>query len=751
MMEFLVYDGKVAVVLLAFYLFYRFLLKKETFHRFNRVVLVGTAVLSFLLPLCIITIHRPMETSAAAPVEPVIVSELPEMEATQTLQASQPWWPVALTILFWMGVAFVLTRVVISILSIIKVISQGEQAGEENGCKIIVTERDIDPFSWMKYIVLSRKDWEGPHESVLTHEKAHIGFRHSIEILLVDVLSALQWFNPALWMLRADLQELHEYEADDAVLRSGTNIKEYQYLLIRKAVSKSGYSVANSFNHSILKNRITMMSKSKSPLSRGLRVLWMLPLVCLAIGLQARTVYVPVDKDSENLISNETATLSGSVWKGEHGDLSFFDKTFEIRSENFVISGDYSLEGSTVTLTFKKVRNETTGKEKQGEDSLTGAIEGDILTIRLDKGTETFRRVVPDEISNHVLPEVTVVKYAPAHVKAEDIIHVSDLENFKATGETDFDIAPKCSENFALWLNSRLHYPADCLYEGTVLTMFEVGTNGKVSDVRIVVGVCDELNEAVKKLIGKSPAWTPAKKDGKPVATILFQPVVFSIRTSPTAASTVSLTIRADGTLESGGKEISINELPEYIRSLNVPIPGTTVLINADANTPMGYIEDLRNQLREAGALKVNYAKPGASSSVPRRLPPSPKMEGVLSTDEALAMIDRNHICVVRINANDKVFFENGAYDKEEDMLRIGKAFLKKHGTKSCFVLGCYRGTSYAAFQNMQALLYQIYTEVRDEKAMEVYGKPMAHLTQDERDAILRLVPINILETDMIG
>ena len=110
-------------------------------------------------------------------------------------------------------------------------------------------------------------------------------------------MSAFQWFNPAIWMLRADLQELHEYEADDAVLRSGANIKDYQYLLIRKAVGKSGYSVANSFNHSILKNRITMMSKSKSPLRRGLRVLYLLPLVCLGIGLQARTVYVPQDKD----------------------------------------------------------------------------------------------------------------------------------------------------------------------------------------------------------------------------------------------------------------------------------------------------------------------------------------------------------------------------------------------------------------------------------------------------------------------
>ena len=244
MSDFLIYEGKVAVALLVFYLFYRFLLKKETFHRFNRVVLVGTAVLSFLLPLCIITIRKPVEMEATV-LEPVVGMAA---ELAPVVEKPVPWWPVALTVLFWAGAAFVLIRVFVSILSIARIIRTGEQVREEDGCKIIVTERDIDPFSWMRFIVLSRKDWEGDHTPILAHERAHIAYGHSVELLLVDIMSALQWFNPAIWMLRADLRELHEYEADDAVLRSGADLKEYQYLLIRKAVGKSGYSVANSFN-----------------------------------------------------------------------------------------------------------------------------------------------------------------------------------------------------------------------------------------------------------------------------------------------------------------------------------------------------------------------------------------------------------------------------------------------------------------------------------------------------------------------
>ena len=296
MLPFLIYEGKVAIVLAVFSLFYRLLLKRESFHRLNRVVLVGMMLVSFLLPMCVITIHKPMELASQQ--IPEEVSSIAGIAGA----ASGAWWPMALSILFFVGVVFVLARELVSILSVLRIIRQGEFEGEEDGCKIVVTNRDVGPFSWMKYIVLSRQDWASPHASILTHEKAHIQYRHSVELLLVDILSAFQWFNPAIWVLRMDLQELHEYEADDAVLRSGANLKDYQYLLVKKAVGKSGYSVANSFNHSILKNRITMMSKTQSTLTRGLRVLWLIPLMCMCVGLQTQTVYDDLPIRPENAV-----------------------------------------------------------------------------------------------------------------------------------------------------------------------------------------------------------------------------------------------------------------------------------------------------------------------------------------------------------------------------------------------------------------------------------------------------------------
>ena len=493
MISFLIYEGKVAIALAVFYMFYRLMLRKETFHRLNRVVLVGTVVLAFLLPLCIITIHRPMEMDSQA----LVLSELPADGMATVAEKSAPWWPVALTILFWAGAAFVLVRVTFSILSIIRIVRRGEVVREEEGCKIVVTERDIAPFSWMRYIVLSRKDWEGKPNSIITHEKAHIGYGHSVELLIVDVLSAFQWFNPAIWMLRADLQELHEYEADDAVLRAGTNIKEYQYLLIRKAVSKSGYSVANSFNHSILKNRITMMSKSKSPLSRGWRVLWMLPLVCLGIGLQAQTVYDPVGKDNENpqegfklnAENDDYKIILREAW-GEEKEITMAE--FEQINRNRL----NRIKGVEVIIDA-----ETKAKLGFGE---TGAIF--LVTMKR-----------PQE-----LDEISVISYTDE----ED----EEIPFMLANPETMPSFQGEEMSAFTRWLNARISRPKGCSHQGDMKVSFVVGTDGRVKDVKVVNSVCETLDALVVSLIEQSPKWEPATAGGHPVAQCLTIPISFRIR-----------------------------------------------------------------------------------------------------------------------------------------------------------------------------------------------------------------------------
>ena len=312
MTEFLIYQGKAAIALAVFYMFYRLLLSKETFHRFNRIVLLGTAALSFVLPLCVITFKEVVVVPAMKASSETIVAEVAETVA-MVPEVSGPIWPFALCSFFALGALAVLAHVAVSIIGIRRIISNGSRQALESGETLIITKTDTAPFSWMKYIVISREDYESGYSQILTHEKAHIALRHSWDILFVDMITALQWFNPAIWMLKADLRALHEFEADDAVLRSGANIKEYQYLLIRKAVSKSGYSVANSFNHSTLKARITMMLNKKSSRMSAWKALYVIPLVGISLAATAETKVdyqyedqqpeavadTPVDKDTK--------------------------------------------------------------------------------------------------------------------------------------------------------------------------------------------------------------------------------------------------------------------------------------------------------------------------------------------------------------------------------------------------------------------------------------------------------------------
>ena len=288
MTEFLIYQGKAAIALAVFYMFYRLLLSKETFHRFNRIVLLGTAALSFVLPLCVITFKEVVVVPAMTASSETFTGEVAGT-AAMVPEVSEPIWPVILCSLFALGAMAVLVHVVFSIIGIRRMIRSGRSEALESGETLIITETDTAPFSWMKYIVISREDYESGYSQILTHEKAHIALRHSWDILFVDMITALQWFNPAIWMLKADLRALHEFEADDAVLRSGANIKEYQYLLIRKAVSKSGYSVANSFNHSTLKARITMMLNKKSSRMSAWKALYVIPLVGISLAATAET------------------------------------------------------------------------------------------------------------------------------------------------------------------------------------------------------------------------------------------------------------------------------------------------------------------------------------------------------------------------------------------------------------------------------------------------------------------------------
>ena len=262
---FFIYILKSSVCLVLFYLFFRVLLSKETFHRFNRVALLGVLFLSLLIPFIEVTTNHQVEVQQTmltieqvllmAEMEPATVDATGGVAVYEVASLS---WIEILLLVYLAGIIFFACRNLYSLIRLFRLIHSGKREKLENGTTLVVHEQEIAPFSWMKYIVISRKDLEENGREILIHEAAHIRHRHSIDLLVADICIFFQWFNPGAWLLKQELQNIHEYEADETV------------------------------NHSKLKKRITMMLKEKSNPWARLKYLYVLPLAAIAVTAFAR-------------------------------------------------------------------------------------------------------------------------------------------------------------------------------------------------------------------------------------------------------------------------------------------------------------------------------------------------------------------------------------------------------------------------------------------------------------------------------
>lgn len=294
---FFVYILKSSVCLAAFYLFYRLLMARETFHRFNRFALLGILLLSCLLPLIEVNVKQEPEVRQTMLTLGQLLM-MADAESSATVgaveEATVTWVQMAL-LAYLSGILFFAFRNACSLMRLLMLLKSGSRQhvdcylpGRREHVTLIVHNKEVSPFSWMKYIVISRKDLEENGREILIHELAHIRYRHSLDLLVADVCVFFQWFNPASWLMKQELQNIHEYEADEAVIEEGVDAKQYQLLLIKKAVGTRLYSMANSFNHSKLKKRITMMLKEKSSPWACLKYLYVLPVAAVAVTAFAR-------------------------------------------------------------------------------------------------------------------------------------------------------------------------------------------------------------------------------------------------------------------------------------------------------------------------------------------------------------------------------------------------------------------------------------------------------------------------------
>ena len=379
---FFIYILKSSVCLVLFYLFFRLLLSKETFHRFNRMALLGVLFFSLLIPCIEVTTRHQVEVQQAVlSIEQLLL--MAELETTPAnvgamQETSAISWVQIVLLVYWAGILFLACRNIYSLICLFRLVHSGKHEKLEKGVTLVVHNQEIAPFSWMKYIVISRKDLEENGREILIHEMAHIHHRHSVDLLVADICIFFQWFNPGAWLLKQELQNIHEYEADETVINEGVNAKEYQLLLIKKAVGTRLYSMANSFNHSKLKKRITMMLKEKSNPWARLKYLYVLPLAAIAVTAFARP---EISEKVEEISAVKVNDLAEIVEKKSEENVV---KELVDTTKNKVVVVGYRTEKKDSVL--------TSGKKKVAI-SVQG-ISGEGKPLVIINGKESEREVV---------------------------------------------------------------------------------------------------------------------------------------------------------------------------------------------------------------------------------------------------------------------------------------------------------------------------------------------------------------------
>lgn len=346
---FFIYSIKVAICLAAFYLFYKLLLSRDTFHAFNRATLLLLMLLSLVLPFVSLSIDEPtVVNNGMVQVEQLLVAGVSGEEA----QPASLTLVQVLFMVYMAGVVVSVGREIVSLAGLYRLISGRGRMTTDDGIRIIVIDGDVAPFSWFNNIVISRSDYESGRREILIHEMAHISRHHSLDILLCNVLLIFQWFNPAVWLLRRELRNIHEYEADEAVLASGANAAEYQLLLIRKAVGERLFSMANNLNHNSLKKRITMMLTKRSNPWNRVKVLLTVPVAAVAVVAfatpKAESLSREIEHESDAIVSSVVKSTSDKAALVAQGKTSGEETVNDMgRADDTLIANDLQRVTST--------------------------------------------------------------------------------------------------------------------------------------------------------------------------------------------------------------------------------------------------------------------------------------------------------------------------------------------------------------------------------------------------------------------
>ena len=547
----LIYIMKSAVCLAVFYLFYKLLMSRETFHRFNRFSLLGLMIICSIIPFVKISIDSPTESVQGAVsmdellTAPVIINS--DIAPQSNDYSAMEYIIVFASAIYIIGILFFTAREIFQFRKVLNITRKGTEEdislyinNNVKNIKLIVTDENISPFSWMNRIVISHTDLEENGREILCHEMAHISNHHSIDLIMADICILLQWFNPASWLIKSELQNVHEFEADETVIRNGIDAKNYQLLLIKKAVGSRLYSIANSFNHSKLKKRITMMMKKKSSPWARAKYLYVLPLAAVAVAAFAHP---------------EISKLSDEISSVKVNDFSAITENHEVENTYSKPNGLILVEGTVV--------DDATGKAIKGASILErGSTYGTIsdengkFSLRVTENSVIVVSYVGKQTCSFVASAIEVKNMKDKPIRMKDEVQVTDevvVVGYEQEETPQKEDVPKASTSqngevyivveqmpeypggmseLMKYIARNIKYPADAVREkkqGRVIVQFTVGTDGYTSDFKVIHSVSPSLDAEAIRVLANMPKWTPGMQRGKAVPVKYTVPVTFRL------------------------------------------------------------------------------------------------------------------------------------------------------------------------------------------------------------------------------
>lgn len=526
------------LVLLAMYLVYKWAMAKENMHAFNRGVLISIYIVALLAPLLpaasrLMSLFAPHHT----PINIIADMDIP-LPIVTFPETAAPVWPMVVTAIYLAGVMAMSAVTIASYIRLAQIVRSGEKRTLDSGAVLVITDRSgMTPFSWKKYVVVNREDYHECGDMILTHEQQHLRHNHWADMLLAQLVIIAQWFNPAAWLMREELRTVNEYQADAAVLQSGADARQYQLLLIKKAVGKSFPALANSLNHSKLKKRITMMLKSSSSKSRRVLALALVPAAVAAVAV----FNIPAVASALSTVSNASiASLSHKVTTSEAYSSNLAEEISTPAPDLATVEKTTTGTINAVSLaTFADTTVPAESKTTAEAPSEPSAKESPKFIFKVDG-----KEILPDANGEYEykgmrfsVDKLNLLK--SQYVESMSIDKSSNAVTVNLLGDnekTDKGVArlpqfPGGDSALMQHIAKNIKYPQGAPTDGKtyrVVVSFAISATGKVGDAEIIRSQGELFDAEALKVINALPDFEPAvNEQGEKVACSYTLPISF--------------------------------------------------------------------------------------------------------------------------------------------------------------------------------------------------------------------------------